>query len=80
MAAELKRIDSLVVSQEAITVLEETLAEAKQGKVLAIAVAYTDNNGFTHTTYANGSERSGLRDLAAAVAMLQHRILSLWNS
>jgi hypothetical protein len=79
MTAALKQLKCGVPSGNAIKVLEAALEDAKSGKLLSVAVTWTDRDSLTHTQYAVDSSNSGRCDLVAGVALLQHRLVQAWN-
>lgn len=79
MAAELKKIETPIVSTEAVSDLEELLAEAKAGNIVSMAIVWCDRKDDTHTSFSNYGCRSGIRELVAGVSLLQYKVTKFWN-
>jgi hypothetical protein len=80
MPAELKKIDCTITSPELIRDIETLLAEAKAGNITSMAVVWCDNDDCTHTEFANYGKRSGIRELAAGVSLLQYKVMKSWEN
>ena len=60
---------------EVVTMLEAMLAAARDGKILAVAVATVETGGFINSGYAWGKDPIA-GQILGSVAMMQHKVIT----
>lgn len=64
------------VNQVLVEILEETLAEAKSGKIIAAGICMVDDEYNVSNRFAPGEDAEALHDLITAGSLLMRRMLN----
>jgi hypothetical protein len=63
-------------SEGCVKTLENMLEIARKGEIVGVAIAATDREGYTHTSYEPGEN---MATLLGALERLRHRLLTHWE-